>query len=190
MSMREPEFQQKVALTALQRKFYKTAAHPVPPAAVNAELTAISTALASDPSLHDQTIETPPAALRIGPTRRASPTTSCTCQQGQGRQPDQGGDDLGHRRRGWRARAPRRDRRPPSDRREAERLSPHLHPRQLDRHADEQGYPWKRGVGRCRDQFADPTRPSRPMSAPASGASSPRPTPPARRPPHSATRSW
>ena len=69
MSMREPEFQQKVALTALQRKFYKTAAHPVPPAAVNAELTAISTALASDPSLHDQTIETPPAALRIGPSQ-------------------------------------------------------------------------------------------------------------------------
>lgn len=69
MSMREPEFQQKVALTALQRKFYKTTAHPTPPAAVNAELTAISTALASDPSLHDQTIETPPAALRIGPSQ-------------------------------------------------------------------------------------------------------------------------
>lgn len=66
MSMREPDFQQQVALTVLQRKFYKTAAHPVPPAAVNAELTAISTALASDPTTHDHTIQAPPVALRVG----------------------------------------------------------------------------------------------------------------------------
>ena len=152
MSMREPEFQQKVALTALQRKFHKTAAHPVPPAAVNAELTAISTALASDPSLHDQTIETPPAALRIGHDQ-----TSFT-------------NDILHivnkAKGGNLTKAamisaidgvagvlapPRRDRRPPSDRREAERLSPHLHPRQLDRHADEQGLPMEaRVVDQCR----------------------------------------
>ena len=66
MSVREPDFQQQVALTVLQYKFYKNAAHPTPPAAVNAELTAISTALASDTTTHDHTIEAPPAALRIG----------------------------------------------------------------------------------------------------------------------------
>jgi hypothetical protein len=66
MSVREPHFQHQVALTALQYKFYATVAHPAPPAAVNAELQAISTALASDTSSHDHTIEAPPAALRIG----------------------------------------------------------------------------------------------------------------------------
>jgi hypothetical protein len=67
MSVREPHFQKQVALTAKQNVFYKTVAHPVPPAAVNAELQAISAALASDPTTHDATIQTPPAALHIGP---------------------------------------------------------------------------------------------------------------------------
>ena len=66
MSMREPDFQGMVALTVLQYRFYKNTAHPVPPAAVNAELTAISTALASDATTHDHTIEAPPPALRVG----------------------------------------------------------------------------------------------------------------------------
>ena len=57
MSVREPDFQGDVAILA---KIHY--ANPN----LNAELAAVSTALASDPTTHDWTIETPPAGLRLG----------------------------------------------------------------------------------------------------------------------------
>jgi hypothetical protein len=55
--------------TILQKKWkaYATAANPVPPAAVNAELNAIITGLGADTTTHSHLIETPPAATKHGP---------------------------------------------------------------------------------------------------------------------------
>ena len=58
MSVREPDFQGMVAITALIHNAYSNRA---------ADLAAITAALASDLTTHDVTIETPPAALRMGP---------------------------------------------------------------------------------------------------------------------------
>ena len=57
MSFSYQGFQQEVAITALIHRF-----NP----ALNTELAAVATALASDPTTHDASIETPPVALRIG----------------------------------------------------------------------------------------------------------------------------
>lgn len=57
MSFSYQGFQQEIALTALIHRF-----NP----ALNAELAAVATALATDPTTHDASIETPPAALKIG----------------------------------------------------------------------------------------------------------------------------
>jgi hypothetical protein len=65
MSYREPHFAAEIAALTKVHHEYKTVANPVPPAAVNAELAAISAALASDPTTHDCTLQTPPAALVI-----------------------------------------------------------------------------------------------------------------------------
>ena len=59
MSVSYSQFQQEVALQVLKFRYYSTAANPTPPAAVNAELNAIATALASDTTTHDETIENP-----------------------------------------------------------------------------------------------------------------------------------
>jgi hypothetical protein len=67
MSVSYSQFQQEVALQVLKFRWYSTVANPTPPAAVNAELNAIATALASDTTTHDETIENPAsAALRFG----------------------------------------------------------------------------------------------------------------------------
>jgi hypothetical protein len=60
MSFREPDFAAEVALC--------TKIHYANPN-IATELQAIATALASDPTTHDATIEAPPAALRIGVTQ-------------------------------------------------------------------------------------------------------------------------
>ena len=57
MSYRYSDFQQEIALTGLIHRWNPN---------LTAELTAVATALASDPTTHDATIETPPAALKIG----------------------------------------------------------------------------------------------------------------------------
>lgn len=59
MSVSYSQFQQEVALQVLKFRWYSTVANPTPPAAVNAELNAISTALATDTTTHDETIENP-----------------------------------------------------------------------------------------------------------------------------------
>lgn len=60
MSVRAPHFQDELThITKIHHAY----------ANQEAELTAIATALASDTTLHDATIETPPAALRIGPAQ-------------------------------------------------------------------------------------------------------------------------
>jgi hypothetical protein len=56
MSYREPDFAAQVALRVKQYHAY---------ANVTAELTTIATALATDATIHDKTIEVPPAALTI-----------------------------------------------------------------------------------------------------------------------------
>lgn len=67
MSVSYSQFQQEVALQVLKFRWYSTVANPTPPAAVNAELNAIATALAADTTTHDETIENPAsAALRFG----------------------------------------------------------------------------------------------------------------------------
>lgn len=60
MAYREPDFAAEVALCA---KIHY--ANPN----IATELQAIATALASDPTTHDATIETPPLALKIGPDK-------------------------------------------------------------------------------------------------------------------------
>jgi hypothetical protein len=60
MSMREPDFQGEVVITAKIHAYNPN---------LNAELQAVATALASDPTTHDATIEAPPAALRMGPDK-------------------------------------------------------------------------------------------------------------------------
>jgi hypothetical protein len=60
MSVRYSDFQQEIALTGLIHRWNPN---------LNAELTAVATALATDPTSHDATIETPPAALKIGPDK-------------------------------------------------------------------------------------------------------------------------
>jgi len=60
MSVSYQGFQQEIAITALIHR-----ANP----ALATELQAVATALASDPSTHDGTIEAAPAALRIGPDK-------------------------------------------------------------------------------------------------------------------------
>ena len=74
MSMHERDFAYMIGLRIKQYKWYKTAAHPVPPAALNAELAAIVTALNADTSTHDKTITTPPAALKINHEKQTRPT--------------------------------------------------------------------------------------------------------------------
>jgi hypothetical protein len=59
MSVTYSQFQGEIVLAVLKFPFYSTAANPVPPAAVNAELSAIATALGSDTTTHDETIENP-----------------------------------------------------------------------------------------------------------------------------------
>jgi hypothetical protein len=67
MSVSYSQFQQEVALQVLKFRWYSTVANPTPPAAVNAELNAISTALASDTTTHDETIENPAStAVQFG----------------------------------------------------------------------------------------------------------------------------
>lgn len=56
MSMREPDFASQIALTYAIHKWNANRA---------TELTAISTALGTDVTVHDKTIENPPAALQI-----------------------------------------------------------------------------------------------------------------------------
>ena len=46
MGVSYSQFQQEVALQVLKFRYYSTVANPTPPAAVNAELNAIATALA------------------------------------------------------------------------------------------------------------------------------------------------
>ena len=58
MSVREPDFQQQVALTALIHNAYTNR---------TADFATITTALASDVTTHSAEIEAPPAALRMGP---------------------------------------------------------------------------------------------------------------------------
>jgi hypothetical protein len=53
-------FTNKVALVCMSSYAYATR---------GAELTAISTALTTDPTVHDKTIEPPPVATRIGPDK-------------------------------------------------------------------------------------------------------------------------
>ena len=62
MSVSYSQFQQEVALQVLKFRWYSTVANPTPPAAVNAELNAIATALATDATTHDETIENPAVA--------------------------------------------------------------------------------------------------------------------------------
>jgi hypothetical protein len=59
MPVNYSQFQQEVALQVLKFRYYSTVANPTPPAAVNAELNAIATALASDTTTHDETIQNP-----------------------------------------------------------------------------------------------------------------------------------
>lgn len=59
MSYREPDFAQEIALTLQIHKWKGSTA-------INAELATITAALAGDATTHDRTIQTPPAALRIG----------------------------------------------------------------------------------------------------------------------------
>lgn len=58
MAYREPDFQAEIAITALIHRANTN---------LTAELTAVATALGSDVTTHDCTIEAPPAALAIGP---------------------------------------------------------------------------------------------------------------------------
>jgi hypothetical protein len=65
MSVHTTEFEGWISDVVKSHKWYKTAANPVPPAAVNAEMAAIATALAADTTKHDKTMEAAAAPLRI-----------------------------------------------------------------------------------------------------------------------------
>src|SRR4029077_9902266 len=67
MSVRYSDFQQEIALQVLKFRYYSTVANPTPPAAVNAELNTIATALASDTTTHSEEIDNPTStALQFG----------------------------------------------------------------------------------------------------------------------------
>lgn len=57
ISYRYPDFQQQIAICALIHRWNPN---------LNTELAAIATALASDTTTHDQSLQTPPAALKLG----------------------------------------------------------------------------------------------------------------------------